>query len=111
MTRKKNPKKPDDNNQKSDTQKRKLRFLDKFWKEFHKATEDKQNRIKDTFKTIVEDGFTPGMNLRPLPQDKSIKYLKAAKDLYITVNIEYKDNVQIITVRCIRNHDTLKLNP
>ncbi len=51
------------------------------------------------------------MHKRPLPQDRTIQYIKAADDLYVTINIEHENNLEIITARCIRNHDTLKLNP
>jgi len=111
MPKKKKSRRRDDSPPRYPSPERRIILPKKFWRNYRKISEDKRNKIRETLKLIQEGGFTPGMNLRPLPQNKSIKYLKASDDLYITVNIEYEEGVQIITARCIRNHDTLGLNP
>lgn|GEM_PF-6358953 len=89
----------------------KLQFARSFWKDYKKIDNTHRKEIRGTLTLLQENGFTPGMHLRPLPQERSIQYIKAAGDIHITLEISYEESITIVMLRRIRKHDTLHLNP
>jgi hypothetical protein len=90
-----------------------LDIPDKFLRQLLDSGTKVQGAVISTLALLLSGGmFTPGMRLRPLPQDKSIHYFKAGLNIHITCNLE-RDNKgkQIVRLRKIKDHDNLGRNP
>lgn len=90
---------------------RELNFTDSFFKDYRALDNNFQKRIDKTLERLQKYGFTPGMKLKPLPQERIIKYFRVGKDIRITITIDYENDVEIICLRRIKTHDDLHLNP